>query len=145
MMTGNWCDALLLEMGGCSFWHVKYINFAIFFYWSDFQATLMSFVFNFSFFFFYPCSLFTSFVSPLQRSVAAPLRMSLLVVSCPRATRLRMSTTCTVCGPLRLPLEALSGLNNTLRFPIFVLISFLITLFFSRHSFNLAPFNILSI
>lgn len=93
---------------------------------------------------FFSCSFFSSWItlsfscpSSFQRSVGAPSRMSPLVVSCLQATQLHMSTTCTACGPLRLPLEAQSGLNNTLSFLFFcvcvcVFSSLLITLFFSN-------------
>ena len=59
-----------------------------------------------------------------------------------------MSTTCTVCGASRPPLEALLGLRNTPLFPLFMLSRFLITLgvfqpFFQSTTFqytsNLAP------
>lgn len=80
---------------------------------------------------FLSCSFFSSIItlsfsrpSSFQRSVGAPSRMSPLVVSCLQATQLHMSTTCTACGPLRLPLEARSGLNNTLSFLFFFVCAF---------------------
>lgn len=82
--------------------------------WVDAVSWMLSILTRRYVFFFFLLFLFLNF----QPSVGAPLRMSLLVASCPRVTQLHMSTTCTVCGPSRQPLEARSGLNNTL-FPPF--------------------------
>lgn len=52
-----------------------------------------------------------------QPSAVEPSRKSPLAESCLLAILLHMSTTCTVCGPSRQPLEAPSGLNSTLHSP----------------------------
>lgn len=119
--TLMWCT--LLEARWCSFWYVKYVNLGIFFLlvWLH-NIDELVLILHFSPLFL-SCSFFSSIItlsfscpSSFQRSVGAPSRMSPLVVSCLQATQLHMSTTCTACGPLRLPLEARSGLNNTLSF-----------------------------
>lgn len=57
-----------------------------------------------------------------------------------------MSTTCTACGPLKLPQEALLGQSNPLVFFLFVgFLVFWLHSSFYRLSFNLPPFNILSV
>lgn len=81
-----------------------------------FQSKLVLFFFSFVFKFtnIYCCR--------SQPSAVEPSRKSPLAESCRLAILLHMSTTCTVCGPSRQPLEAPSGLNSTLHSPCFATI-----------------------
>lgn len=81
----------------------------------SFQSKLVLLFFFFSFIF-----KFTNiYCCRSQPSAVEPSRKSPLAESCLLAILLHMSTTCTVCGPSRQPLEAPSGLNSTLHFPYF--------------------------